>query len=48
MTETAEVKEAVKHDSKTMLYATGRRKSAIARVWLVPGASGFEINGRTL
>jgi small subunit ribosomal protein S9 len=27
-------------------YATGRRKTAIARVWLVPGGGAFNINAR--
>lgn len=27
-------------------YGTGRRKSAIARVWLVPGEGNITINGR--
>ena len=26
-------------------YATGRRKRAIARVWLFPGQKGFTVNG---
>ena len=29
-------------------YGTGRRKNAIARVWLVPGSGKFSINGREL
>jgi len=29
-------------------YATGRRKNAIARVWLVEGEQGIEVNGRQL
>ena len=28
-----------------IIYATGRRKSAIARVWIFPGQKGFTING---
>lgn len=28
-------------------YATGRRKEAVARVWLREGEKGFEINRRT-
>jgi small subunit ribosomal protein S9 len=28
-------------------YATGRRKSATARVWLTPGTGTITINGRT-
>ncbi len=27
-------------------YATGRRKTAVARVWLTPGSGKFVINGR--
>ena len=29
-------------------YGTGRRKDAVARVWIKPGAGKFSINGRTL
>jgi len=29
------------------IYSTGRRKTAIARVWLVPGTGEFLINERT-
>ena len=28
-------------------YATGKRKTAVARVWIKPGAGQFTINGRT-
>ncbi|MCL4304592.1 30S ribosomal protein S9 [bacterium] len=28
------------------IYATGRRKTAIARVWLAPGTGKFSINGK--
>ncbi|HEX2881068.1 MAG TPA: 30S ribosomal protein S9 [Polyangiaceae bacterium] len=32
----------------TSFYATGRRKTAIARVWLVPSGKGaVEVNGKT-
>jgi small subunit ribosomal protein S9 len=30
----------------TRIYATGRRKTAIARVWLAPGTGKVEINGK--
>ena len=30
------------------IYATGKRKSAIAKVWLTPGTGGMTINGKTL
>ena len=29
-------------------YGTGRRKAAVARVWLVPGTGQIKINGRGL
>ncbi len=29
-------------------YATGKRKSAIAKVWLTPGTGEMTINGKTL
>jgi small subunit ribosomal protein S9 len=31
-----------------LFYGTGRRKEAVARVWLKEGSENFEINGRTL
>jgi len=34
--------------SQTKSYGTGRRKSSIARVWLVPGKGSIRINKRTL
>ncbi len=34
--------------SQTKSYGTGRRKSSIARVWLVPGKGSIKINRRTL
>ncbi len=30
------------------IYATGKRKSAIAKVWLTPGKGDMSINGKTL
>ena len=30
------------------IYATGKRKSAIAKVWLTPGNGEISINGKTL
>jgi small subunit ribosomal protein S9 len=35
-------------DPQKSLYATGRRKHAVARVWLQPGNGKIEINHRTL
>ena len=32
--------------SATLMYATGRRKTAIARVWVFPGQKGFIVNGQ--
>ncbi len=33
-------------DKQGRAYATGRRKNAIARVWLRPGTGKIEVNGR--
>ena len=33
-------------DKQGRAYATGRRKDAIARVWLKPGSGKIEVNGR--
>jgi small subunit ribosomal protein S9 len=33
---------------QTKYYATGRRKTAIARVWLVPGTGKVDVNGKDL
>ena len=35
-----------KRDAKGRAYATGRRKNAVARVWIKPGSGRFVINGR--
>ncbi|HEY0713683.1 MAG TPA: 30S ribosomal protein S9, partial [Polyangia bacterium] len=35
-------------DSDKSLYSTGRRKKAIARVWLQPGSGKIAINQRSL
>ena len=37
-----------KLDKQGRAYATGRRKDAVARVWVKPGAGRFTINGRDL
>jgi small subunit ribosomal protein S9 len=37
-----------KLDAKGRAYATGRRKDAVARVWVKPGAGKITINGRDL
>jgi len=36
-----------KIDELGRTYATGRRKNAIARVWIKPGRGNFTVNGRT-
>ena len=36
-----------KVDKHNRAYATGKRKNAIARVWVKPGKGVFTINGRT-
>ncbi len=46
----AEVEAAVpiepKIDAKGRSYATGKRKDAVARVWIKPGAGKVTVNGR--
>jgi small subunit ribosomal protein S9 len=37
-----------KLDAQGRAYATGRRKDAVARVWLKPGSGKITVNGRTL
>lgn len=37
-----------KIDAQGRAYGTGRRKDAVARVWVKPGVGKFSINGRTL
>ena len=36
-----------KLDSKGRLYTTGKRKNAVARVWIKPGPGRITVNGRT-
>ena len=35
-------------DPQKSIYATGRRKHAVARVWMQPGSGKIDINRRTL
>jgi small subunit ribosomal protein S9 len=35
-----------RRDSKGRAYATGRRKSSVARVWVMPGHGRVRVNGR--
>ena len=44
--EAAAVAREPKIDSQGRSYATGRRKNAVARVWLKPGAGKVTVNGR--
>jgi len=37
-----------KIDAQKRAYATGKRKGAVARVWIKPGAGKIIINGRTI
>ena len=37
-----------KRDEFGRSYATGKRKDAVARVWVKPGKGGMEINGKPL
>ncbi len=53
VTETADVAEVSeapvyvqKIDAQNRAYATGKRKDAVARVWIKPGAGRITVNGR--
>ena len=37
-----------KLDKQGRAYATGKRKNAVARVWIKPGSGKIEINGRDI
>ena len=41
-----EVAHAPKLDAQGRAYATGRRKDAVARVWVKPGSGHITVNGR--
>jgi small subunit ribosomal protein S9 len=49
---TAPVSDAPVHvqklDKLGRAYATGKRKNAVARVWIKPGSGKITINGRAL
>lgn len=45
-TEEAPVKRVKKVDALGRSYGTGRRKDAVARVWLKPGSGRVTVNGR--
>ena len=38
----------IKLDNKDRVYATGKRKNSIARVWLKRGGGKISVNGKTL
>jgi small subunit ribosomal protein S9 len=44
--EAEQERPAAKRDAKGRVYATGRRKESVARVWLKPGAGRIDVNGR--
>ena len=44
--EAAEVENKPKLDKQGRAYATGKRKDAVARVWVKPGPGRISINGR--
>lgn len=33
-------------DAKGRVYATGRRKTSVARVWIFPGSGSIQVNGK--
>ena len=42
------VKKKIKLDFKNSIYATGRRKRSIARVWIKKGTGSIHINGKKM
>ncbi|TMV91087.1 30S ribosomal protein S9 [Thioclava sp. BHET1] len=46
-TETAAPREPVR-DALGRAYATGKRKDAVARVWIKPGTGKIEVNGKEM
>jgi small subunit ribosomal protein S9 len=43
---TAPIKREKKVDAQGRSYGTGRRKDAVARVWIKPGSGKVEVNGK--
>lgn len=43
---TAKVRKPKKKDAQGRIYATGKRKDAVARVWIKAGTGNITINGR--
>ena len=46
--QTAAIRVEPKRDAQGRSYATGRRKNAIARVWIKPGRGDINVNGKTV
>ena len=46
--QTATIRVEPKRDAQGRSYATGRRKNAIARVWIKPGKGDINVNGKTV
>ncbi len=46
--QTATIHVEPKRDAQGRSYATGRRKNAIARVWIKPGRGDINVNGKTV
>jgi small subunit ribosomal protein S9 len=44
----AAIRVEPKRDAQGRSYATGRRKNAIARVWIKPGKGDISVNGKTV
>ena len=42
------LKKEIKLDFKEAIYATGRRKKSIARVWLKKGSGSINVNGKKM
>ena len=46
--ENSEIKKKIKFDFKDSKYATGRRKTSIAKVWLKKGSGNFYVNEKKM
>jgi small subunit ribosomal protein S9 len=46
--ESTPIRREPKRDAQGRAYATGRRKNAIARVWIKPGRGDINVNGKTV
>ena len=45
---TEPAKKSIKLDFKDSIYATGRRKKSIAKVWLKKGSGLMHVNGKKM